>query len=51
MLYTITSALRILFYTAAAIITLAAAPFVIAHIIDTWNAPEHPHTGFHPDSH
>ena len=25
--------------------------FAIAHIIDSWNAPEHPYSGFSPDYH
>lgn len=29
---------------------LLSAPFIVAHVADTWNAPEHPHSGFCPDS-
>lgn len=29
---------------------LLSAPFIVAHVADTWNAPEYPHSGFHPDS-
>ncbi len=29
---------------------LLSAPFIVAHVADTWNAPEYPHSGFCPDS-
>lgn len=29
---------------------LLSAPFIVAHVADTWNAPEYPHSGFRPDS-
>lgn len=28
---------------------LLAAPFVVAHVVDHWDAPEYPYTGFCPD--
>lgn len=28
---------------------LLSAPFIVAHVADTWNAPEYPHSGFFPD--
>lgn len=39
------------------LITLLAAPFaavglifVVVHVVDSWDAPEYPHSGFCPDS-
>ena len=29
---------------------LLSAPFIVAHVADTWNAPEYPHSGFRPDT-
>lgn len=29
---------------------LLAAPFIVAHVADNWNAREYPHSGFRPDS-
>lgn len=44
-----TTLLRALFICAAAIFCLLALPFVVAHVADTWDAPEYPHSGFSPD--
>lgn len=38
-----------LFYTAAALFLLLGLPFVIAHVVDHWDAPEYPYSGFTPD--
>ena len=40
-------ALMILFFS---VFLLLSAPFIVAHVADTWNAPEYPHSGFRPDS-
>lgn len=40
---------RTLFIIAATLFLLAALPFVIAHAVDTWDAPLYPHSGFCPD--
>lgn len=34
---------------AALAFIVAGLPFVAAHIADTWNAPEYPHSGFSPE--
>lgn len=28
---------------------LISLPFVVAHVVDGWNAPEYPHSGYTPD--
>ncbi len=33
----------------AGVFALAAAPFVVAHVVDHWDAPEYPYSGFCPD--
>ncbi len=40
-------ALMLLFFC---LFLLLTAPFIAAHVADTWNAPEYPHSGFRPDS-
>ena len=46
----ISSLLKALFYTAAAVAGLLCLPFVICHVAEHWDAPEYPHSGFCPDS-
>lgn len=41
--------LRVLFYIIFAIFCLLSIPFIIAHVIDSWDAPEYPYSGFCPD--
>lgn len=31
------------------IFTALASPFVVAHVMDNWNEPEYPHSGFTPE--
>ena len=28
---------------------LLAAPFIVVHVADTWDAPAYPHSGFSPE--
>lgn len=32
-----------------AVFMVLASPFVVAHVVDTWDAEEYPHSGFCPD--
>ena len=41
--------LRAFCVTAAVLIFLLSLPFVIAHVIDNWDAPAYPHSGFSPE--
>lgn len=34
----------------AGVFALAAAPFVVAHVVDHWDAPEYPYSGFCPEA-
>ena len=45
----ITALFKFIFFTAAAILTLAALPFVIAHVAESTEREEYPHSGFCPD--
>ena len=49
MLEDLCTALKTLAFIAFAIFCLLSIPFIIAHIIDSWDAPEYPHSGFTPD--
>lgn len=42
--------IRVLLWLLFLMFCLMALPFVVAHMADTWNAPEYPHSGFCPDS-
>ena len=35
--------------TVGAIFMVGASPFVIDHVVNHWNEPEYPHSGFGPD--
>ncbi len=41
--------IRFLLWLLFLMFCLMALPFVIAHVADTWNAPDYPHSGFSPD--
>lgn len=41
--------IRFLLWLLFLMFCLMALPFVIAHVADTWNAPEYPHSGFSPE--
>ena len=45
----IATLLKFIFYTTAAIILLLSTPFIIAHIMDSDEREEYPHSGFCPD--
>ena len=45
----ITDLFKFIFYTAAAIFTLACLPFIIAHVAESDEREEYPHSGFCPD--
>ena len=45
----ITDLFKFIFYTAAAIFTLASIPFIIAHVAESDEREEYPHSGFCPD--
>lgn len=49
MLDFLSAILRAFCVTAAVLIFLLSLPFVIAHVIDNWDAPEYPHSGFSPE--
>ncbi|MGN0868555.1 MAG: hypothetical protein ACI4O9_03400 [Akkermansia sp.] len=34
----------------AGVFALGSAPFVVAHVMDSWDAPEYPFSGFCPDA-
>lgn len=40
---------RSLLYTATTLAVLFGLLFMVAHIIDTWDAPIYPHSGFSPE--
>ena len=40
---------KFLFYTAAVLFFLLCLPFVVAHVVDHWDDPPYPYTGFTPD--
>ena len=43
--------LRALIYLFLGFLLALGFAFAIAHSIDSWNAPEHPYSGFSPDYH
>ena len=45
----ITDLFKFIFYTTAAIILLLSIPFIIAHVAESDEREEYPHSGFCPD--
>lgn len=40
---------KFLFYTAAVLFFLLCLPFVVAHVVDHWDDPIYPYSGFSPE--
>lgn len=41
--------LKAFFLFLLVMLMLLASPFFVAHVIDTWDAPIYPHSGFSPE--
>ena len=41
--------IKIIFITFSVLFAIVTAPFVVAHVIDHWDDPIYPHSGFSPE--
>ena len=42
--------IKFIFWTFVVLFVIVTAPFVVCHVIDHWDDPSYPHSGFTPES-